>query len=178
MKSASKSFGVILAVTGLALAVACGRGAAEAPVTDPDSALAPTAALTPTTDTAISPPAAVTTLDAGEFQLPAANAFGDPGFHQALTATHDLPSGLGPMTGLRLVLKLWDAGRPQRACRSDHPLSGCATVDWSDAEGRPNVPPGGVFDNRITFQSAAGKHSFFLSESGTLNDKPDAFDPG
>jgi len=95
-----------------------------------------------------------------------------------LTATHILPSNLGPMTGLRLVLKLWDAGRPERTCNREHPLSGCATVDWSDATGRPKVPLGGMFNNSITFQLATGVHSYFLSESGALNDKPDAFKPG
>ena len=76
------------------------------------------------------------------------------------------------------MLKLWDAGCPERDCNREHPLSGLATVDWSDAPGRPNVPPGGVFEKSITLQLAAGESSFFLSEPGGLNDQPDAFDPG
>ena len=176
-KWAFKYVRLFLAVTGLALAVACGGGTAVVPVTDQNITPSPAAALSPPTETTSPLPGAARKLAAGEFQLPAANAFGEPGFHEVLTATHNLPSDLGRMTGLRLVLKLWDAGRPNLSCNREHPLSGCATVDWSDAIGRPNVPPEGVFDNRITFQFATGVHSFFLSESGALNDKPDAFKP-
>ncbi len=105
------------------------------------------------------------------------NSQQEPGYHQVLTATHNLPSDLGPTTGFMLVIKLWDAGRPEVTCSSEHPISGCATVDWSDAMSRPSVPPGGVFDNSITFQLATGERSFFLSESGALNDDPDVLVP-
>ena len=177
-KRASKYVTFLLAVTGLVLVIACGRGTVVVPVSDQNVTPTPTTVLSLATETASPLPAAARILAAGEFQLPAANAYGEPGFHEVLKATHDLPPDLGRMTGLRLVLKLWDAGRPKRTCDSEHPTSGCATVDWSDATGRPNVPPGGVVDNSITFQLATGVHSFFLSESGALNDKPDAFDPG
>ena len=165
---ASKYLSVFLVVIGLVLVVACGSSAVVVPVADQSLA----------TETAVPLPVAARMLAEGEFHLPATSAFGEPGFHEVLTATHNLPLDLGRMRGLRLVLKLWDAGRPELTCSSEHPLSGCSTVDWSDATGRPNVPLGGVFNNSITFQTVAGEHSFFLSESGALNDKPDAFEPG
>ena len=68
-------------------------------------------------------------------------------------------------------------GAPEMTCSREHPISGCATVDWSDARSRPSVPPGGVFDNSITSEMASGERSFFLSESGALNDEPDILVP-
>ena len=160
------------------LAAACGSETVLEPETVRDAKPSPTApaSLPPETTEPLSDGARI--LAEGEFRLAAANAFGEPGFHEVLTATHDLPSGLGSMKGSRLVLKLWDGGRPDLDCGSDHPLSGCATVDWSDAPGRPNVPTGGVFENSVTLQSADGEHGFSLSESGVLADSPDDFDPG
>jgi hypothetical protein len=117
-------------------------------------------------------------LAAGEFRLPAASAFGEKGFHEVLVATHTVPQDLRSTTGMKFVISLWDAGRPGQTCIRHHPLSGCATVDWSDAEGRPKVPPGGVFENSITLQLASGTRKFFLSESEKLADAPDAFKPG
>ena len=114
----------------------------------------------------------------GEFDLPAAAAFGDPGFHEAIQLTHSIPSALEPTAGMRIIVALWDAGRPEQACSRDHPLSGCATVDWSDAESRPNVPAGGVFDNSLQLQLGAGVRTFYLSERGFLADGADVFDPG
>ena len=80
--------------------------------------------------------------------------------------------------GLEVRLRLRDAGRPGQTGSRNHPLSGCATVDWSDAPSRPKVPPNGVFDNILTLRLASGEHTFFLSEEGRLNQVPDAFDPG
>ena len=133
------------------------------------------------TPTSVPPPTIqveARTLTTGEFRLPAAGAFGAPGFHEVLTATYEVPAGLGSTEGLRLVLRLRDVTRPQSICSRDHPLSGCATVDWSDAESRPNVPRGGVFDNSITLRLGSGPLALFLSESGALNREPDRFDPG
>ena len=178
MKRASKWVNGFLIVTGLFLVVACGGGTILAPVADQIITPSPTTTLSPATEIASPLPVTTRNLAAGEFHLPVADSFGEPGFHELLTATHDLPSDLGSLTGLRLVLKLWDEDHPERTCSSEHPLSGCATVDWSDATGRPKVPPGAVFSNSITFQLANGAHSFFLSESGALNSKPDAFKPG
>ena len=79
---------------------------------------------------------------------------------------------------MRIVVSLWDAGRPDQACSNDHPLSGCATVDWSDAEGRPNVPAGGVFDNSLELQLSDGARTFYLSERGLLAEEADVYDPG
>ncbi|MFB3050504.1 MAG: hypothetical protein ACE1Z0_00800, partial [Acidimicrobiia bacterium] len=117
------------------------------------------------------------TLAAGEFDLPAAGAFGEPGFHEVLTATNDLPSDVGAAQGLKLVLKLWDAGRPEVECSSEHPLSGCATVDWSDFEDRPDVPTGGVFDNHLDVVSTSGPVELFLSETDGLAQAPDSYSP-
>ena len=79
---------------------------------------------------------------------------------------------------MRIVVALRDAGRPDQACSREHPLSGCATVDWSDAESRPKVPAGGVFENSLQLQLGAGVRTFYLSELGFLADKADTFDPG
>ena len=114
----------------------------------------------------------------GEFDLPAADAFGDPGFHETIQLAHSFPSALEPTAGMRIIVALWDAGRPEQACSRDHPLSGCATVDWSDSESRPKVPAGGVFDNSLILQLREGVRTFFLSERGLLADGADAFDPG
>ena len=117
-------------------------------------------------------------LASGEFLLPAANAFGAPGFHEVLIDVQTLPSDLSVTSGDRLILSLRDLGRPDQSCSREHPLSGCATVDWSDFDGRAKVPPGGVFEHSLTLRLASGDHSFFLSESGSLNDTPDSYKPG
>ena len=118
------------------------------------------------------------TLAAGEFNLRAAGAFGEPGFHEDLSATHILPQDLDSTADRTLVLKLKDAGRSSQTCSQQHPLSGCATVDWSDSPDRPKVPSGGVFENRVTLQLVSGVRRFYLSESGSLNEAPDPFKPG
>ena len=51
-------------------------------------------------------------------------------------------------------------------------------MDWSDFEGRPGVPPGGVFENSLTVQLASGPHTFFLTEEDTLDDEPNEYAPG
>ena len=117
-------------------------------------------------------------LASDEFNLPAALSFDAPGFHEVLTETGVLPGDLGPSAGMRLILALRDAGASEISCDREHPLSGCATVDWSDAEGFRNVQPGGVFVNSLTVHLVSGERTFYLSESGSLNDAPDAFDPG
>jgi hypothetical protein len=109
---------------------------------------------------------------AGTLSLPAAQAFGEPGFHQVLVARAQLPRSLP--AGKRLVLTLRDVSRTGVRCSSEHPLSGCATVDWADDPSRPKVPPGGVFRNALT----VGRETYFLSESGRLASRPDAFKPG
>jgi len=120
---------------------------------------------------------AVATLVSGQLSLPDAEAFGAPGFHEVLTVTDKLPDTLPSTAGKRLVFSLRDASRPGQTCFRDHPLSGCATVDWSDDPSRPKVPEGGVFVNSITLQLQTGPQSFFRA-SGRLADKPDSFTPG
>ena len=117
-------------------------------------------------------------LASGEFLLPAADAFGAPGFHEVLIDVQTLPDDLSVASGDRLILRLRDLGRPDQSCSRDHPLSGCATVDWSDFDGRAKVPPGGVFEHSLTLRLASGDRSFFLSESGSLNDASDSYKPG
>jgi hypothetical protein len=126
---------------------------------------------------ASSPGASVsgTTLASGELRLPAAQAFGEPGFHAVLTATARLPAMLPSSPRLGLVLELRDVGRPGQTCSQEHPLSGCATVDWADDPGRPNVPPSGVFRNALTVRLASGTRTLFLHESGSLTGMPESF---
>ena len=117
-------------------------------------------------------------LATGTFRLPAASAFGEPGFHEALTIRASVPVALAPAAGRTLVVRLHDSSRPGQSCSGDHPLSGCATVDWSDSPDRPKVPAGGVFDNSLTLPLAKGAGTLFLRADGTLNTRPEAFDPG
>ncbi|HKF17226.1 MAG TPA: hypothetical protein VKF14_08580 [Candidatus Dormibacteraeota bacterium] len=117
-------------------------------------------------------------LAAGTFRLPAASAFGEPGFHEAVTIRTSVPVALAPAAGRTVVLRLHDSSRPGQSCSEDHPLSGCATVDWSDSSDRPRVPAGGVFDNSLTLPLAGGPANLFLRADGALATRPEAFDPG
>lgn len=137
-----------------------------------------TVALPPQSEAPVSVEAEVRTLASGELLLPAATSFGSPGFHEVLTDSQTVPEDITAAAGRRLVLTLRDLGRPEQRCDREHLLSGCATVDWSDFEGRPNVPPRGVFEHRLVLQLASGEQSFFLSDSGSLNEAPDRYKPG
>jgi len=117
-------------------------------------------------------------LVAGELRLPAASSFGDPGFHHALAAGGRVPANLRPSARFRLVLTLRDASRTEQKCSSDHPLSGCATVDWADDPSRPKVPESGVFANTVTVRLASGSRAFFLVPSGSLAGRPIPYAPG
>ena len=119
--------------------------------------------------------AAGRTLARGTFTLPAAGSFDDPGFHHVVTVTARVPAAV---KGRRLVLLLRDWGRPTQTCASEHPLSGCATVDWADFPERPHVPAGGVFRNALTVQLSTGPRTFFLSRTGALAPRPDSYSPG
>ncbi|MCH8184634.1 MAG: hypothetical protein IH862_00850 [Chloroflexi bacterium] len=177
--------------TLLAVAAGCSQSdAAPAPSTadraiqpQPVAASAapgPTAvvALPPQSEAPVSVEAKVTKLASGELSLAAATSFGAPGFHEVLTDSQTIPEDLTAPAGRCLVLTLRDLGRPEQRCAREHPLSGCATVDWSDFDGRPGVPPGGVFEHRLVLQLASGEQSFFLSDSGSLNEAPDRYKPG
>lgn len=107
----------------------------------------------------------------GSFVLPAAQAFGEPGFHRVVVVDGVLPAAAARR---RVTVTLRDAGRPGQRCSQDHPLSGCATVDWSDDTSRPNVPASGVFENSVTM----GRVKLYLRQSGALAARPDAFEPG
>lgn len=118
------------------------------------------------------------TLAAGELRLPAATAFGAPGFHQVVTAAGRVPTGLRAPSRFRLVVSLRDASRPKQTCSSDHPLSGCATVDWADDPSRPKVPPGGVFQHTLTVRLGSGSRTFYLTPAGSLARQPNRYEPG
>ena len=81
----------------------------------------------------------------GAFQVPPAQSFTDPGFHYVVVV-HGRIAG----SGRTLSLSLRDLTRPRQRCVSEHPLSGCVTVDWADFPGRPHVPKSGVFRNELT----------------------------
>lgn len=148
------------ALLALALtATACSSAGGQ----DPETTASP-----PTTD--------ATTLAAGEVSVPAAEAFGEPGFHEVIEISAAIPAGIP--AGSTLTVRLRDAARPTQTCASEHPLSGCVTIDWSDFEDRPAVPAGGVFDNHLVVPLGSGSTTFFLSESGVLAPQPDAYSPG
>ncbi len=159
------------------VAAGCGPEEGGIDATAMDSGVAMDAATTP--DAGGSPDAGLFagTLAAGTFSLPAALAFGDPGFHEPFSMIHTLPADLGPTAGARLVVRLVDTTQVGITCLADHPTSGCATVDWSDFEDRPNVPMGGVFDNRISVVTSDGPRDYFLSQSSDLADSPDPYVP-
>lgn len=115
-------------------------------------------------------------LLSGIIEIPAASDFGDPGFHEVIFLAGTLPDSADRVIG-DLVVSLRDLGNPDRTCNRDHPLSGCATVDWSDFEDRPGVPAGGVFDNHLSVVSTSGALNFFLSESRGLAATPDEYVP-
>ena len=152
----------LVLATLLAVAASCSQSdATPAPApadgtTQPQPAAASVApepsavvALPPRSETPVSVEVKVTKLASGELSLAAATSFGTPGFHEVLTSSQTIPEDITATAGRRLVLTLRDLGRPEQRCAREHPLSGCATVDWSDFEGRPGVPPGGVFEHRL-----------------------------
>ncbi len=147
------------------VAVACGGGSSRP---EPESA----AEAVDSAD-----PGGETVLLSGSVEVPGAGAFGDPGFHEPFLFTGVIPDSVGELSG-ELVVRLRDTARPSLTCGREHPLSGCVTVDWSDFEDRPGVPPGGVFDNRLTVVSDEGSVPVFLSETGELAPEPDDFSPG
>ncbi len=152
------------------VAAACGvedaRGTSSADV--------PTAT-SPGASTSTDEPEPVVLLS-GSFEVPAADGFGDPGFHEPFTLTGTVPGPAAGVTG-EVVVRLFDAGRPDQVCDRNHPLSGCTTIDWSDFENRPGVPDGGVFDNRLTLASSSGPIDLYLSEGRGLAPTPDQYSP-
>lgn len=161
----------VLLLAGALLLAACGTSPAGL-------ASAPTSAPTVPAPTAATLPAGGVVLASGEFSIPASVGFGVPGSHDVLTASGTTPADLATTAGMRLVIELRDVSRPELKCTSEHPLGGCATVDWSDFPERPKVPESGVFDNHITLRLASGERTFYLSEQNRLADKPDAYAPG
>ena len=102
------------------LAVACGSAR------DPTDPSPPQPQVTPAPTTADSPSngaarvsggqiAEAVVLASGQMALSAADAFGEPGFHEVLRAEAQLPAEVGGLAGSRLVLKLRDAPHPSRA---------------------------------------------------------------
>jgi len=154
------------------LAAACSSGVAST-ATSPTTVLATTAVPAETTGDSV-------VLLSGTSKVEAAQSFDDPGFHKTISLTATVPE-LGPLAGVAastIRVSLRDSSRPNQTCTQDHPLSGCLTIDWSDAPGRPRVPDSGVFPNQLTFITSAGESTLHLSESGVLADQPDQFTPG
>ena len=180
MKMSRASIFILASLFGLAVVTTagCASSATITPMAPDRGSLSPEATQPPSSKVPAPPAGGERTLVGGEFELPAARSFGEPGFHEVLTSSQSLPKNLGQTAGLRLVLALRDGRRPEQTCSRQHPLSGCATVDWSDTESRPGVPPGGVFENTLTVRLVPGAHTLHLSESGGLNDSPDPFKPG
>ena len=149
------------------LAAACGGGATTDSPTTADVGLPSTIAPATGADVVVF---------SGSIEVPAAGAFGDSGFHEPFTLSGAVPESAAGVAG-DLVVRLVDANRPAQTCERDHPLSGCVTIDWSDFEDRPGVPPGGVFDNRLSIVLASGAVELFLSESRGLAAAPDQYSP-
>jgi hypothetical protein len=112
----------------------------------------------------------------GTIDIPAASAFGDPGFHESVVLTGTVPEAAAEQPG-DLVVRLRDVDHPNQTCNRDHPLSGCVTIDWSDIEDRPRVPTGGVFGNHLNVVSTSGDVMLFLSEDRGLAGTPDNTHP-
>ncbi|MCZ6706803.1 MAG: hypothetical protein O7A71_02495 [Chloroflexi bacterium] len=159
---------LIVIVVAAFAATGCGGGRSPAPATD-----ARVNNETQARDPAVSDSSGLSSavvLAQGVLTVPAATSFDTAGFHERYELALAVPADLGSTLGSRLVLALRDVSRPDQRCDREHPLSGCATVDWSDF--------GGVFDNRLTLSLGAGERDFFLSESGSLMLVADAFSPG
>ena len=157
---------IVVVVAALA-AAGCGGGqspaAPDARVNDETQARDPTPSGSSRLSSAV-------VLAQGVLTVPAATSFDTAGFHETYDLALAVPADIGSTVGSRLVLALRDVSRPDQRCDREHPLSGCATVDWSDF--------GGVFDNRLTLSLSAAERNFFLSESGSLMIVADAFSPG
>ncbi|HEC08039.1 MAG TPA: hypothetical protein ENI86_00570 [Acidimicrobiales bacterium] len=193
----SRTRGTAAIVLALALfATACGSGRSPAPgqatgtstsspagttATNPSSTEPETTTPGPSTAETAEPlvPATGSVLATGTVEVPGAQSFEDPGFHEPLEVSVAVPAELAGRSG-RLVLRLADAARPGITCEREHPLSGCVTVDWSDFADRPGVPPGGVFDNHLAVTTAGPGTGavLFLSETGLLASAPDDYAPG
>ena len=121
----------------------------------------------------------LTVLASGTFEVPAVQGINDaPGFHEVFDATALVPPSIHVGSGSRILIRFRDRTRPDVTCASEHPLSGCVTLDWSDFPERPRVPAEGAFEQRLTLDAAAGHQDLFLSQSGTLNARPDHYEPG
>jgi len=121
----------------------------------------------------------LTVLASGTFEVPAVQGINDaPGFHEVFDATALVPPSIHVGSGSRILIRFRDRTRPDVKCASEHPLSGCVTLDWSDFPERPRVPAEGAFEQRLTLDAAAGHQDLFLSQSGTLNARPDHYEPG
>jgi hypothetical protein len=98
-------------------------------------------------------------------------------FHKLISIEGTVPEDIAAVADRTLVLRLWDASRPDQTCDVDHPFSGCVSIDYSDATGLPHVPEGGVFDNRLTLAFLGGDRDLHLNELSELSDEPDEYSP-
>ena len=167
----------LISLIGFAL-VATACGSSDDPVSAPSTTatqLSTSVATTTTEPTGSTDTGTTVTLLEGAFELPAAGGFGEPGFHETINLSGALPDTVA--SAGRLTVRLHEVTRPNQTCGRNHPLSGCATVDWSDFEDRPSVPAGGVFDNRLSLATTTGTVDLFLSETLTLASTPDSYSP-
>ena len=89
---------------------------------------------------------------------------------------HTVPLGLGSTTGRQLAVRLRDVTQPDRTCEIDHPLSGCATIDWPLPEGTvPLVDEN--FRNLVAVETANGLLEFHLRMDDGLSSQPEPVHP-
>jgi len=167
------------AVAAFALLAAACSGTVAPSSTTTASPTAPSSASTASSAPQPSAESSIMLLS-GVAPVESAQSFDDPGFHKVVSIGGTIPGldGVTGSSGSTIIISLWDASRPDQNCNQDHPLSGCLTIDWSDAPGRPHVPDSGVFDNQVTFASADGTVALYLTDSGALSAVPDQFTPG
>lgn len=163
----------------LLLFVACGGDVSTTPTSPPSASSGTSTQASTDVSTPASVAAAEQVLASGSVIVPAVEGIQDaPGFHEVSEFTATLPTDLRAMSGSTLIVRFRDLTRPDVTCASEHPLSGCVTLDWSDFPERPKVPEGGAFEQRVSLPTVDGTRDLFLSESGELHTTPDPYQPG
>ncbi len=99
-------------------------------------------------------------LGAGELMLPFAPALAGPGFHERFDVRVPAPGSSSPSAGARLVVRLSDASRPSVECDRQHPLSGCATLDYPE--------PNALLRNFVEVETTAGRRTYHFADSQLL----------
>lgn len=110
-------------------------------------------------------PAQGQVIASGQFELREGIQFKQFTFH------HTIPAGLGSTAGRQMAIRLRDLTDPDRTCDADHPLSGCATVDYS------LELTGQIFRNLVAVQTTAGPAELHLRLDDTLSSQPEPARP-